>query len=116
MPYHAGAPISYPDMLRHAARDGARTARLGDKTGTLEVGKLADIVLVARDDYDQYPSPEPTITLGQNVVGQNVRTVIVDGRVIMKDRQFLTIDMARFRERMDKRYPEIMDRFSRAIA
>ena len=116
MPYHAGAPISYPDMLQHAARDGARTARLGNKTGSLEVGKLADIVLVAHDDYDQYPSPDPTITLGQNVVGQNVRTVIIDGKVIMKDRQFLTVDVAKFRERMDKRYPEIMDRFDRAIA
>jgi 5-methylthioadenosine/S-adenosylhomocysteine deaminase len=116
MPYHAGAPISYPDMLRQAARDGARVARLGKKTGTLEPGKLADIVLVAHDEYDQYPSPEPTITLGQNVTGSNVRTVIVDGRVVMKDRQFLTIDMKKFREQMDKRYPVILERFDKAIA
>ncbi|MFH1573760.1 MAG: amidohydrolase family protein [Acidobacteriota bacterium] len=116
MPYHAGAPVSYPEMLGYAARLGARAARLGDKTGSLEVGKLADIVLVSRDDYDQYPSLDPTITLGQNVVGRDVRTVIVDGRVVMKDRQFLTVDMRRVRERMEKRYPQIMDRFDKAIA
>lgn len=115
-PYHAPAPISYPEMLRYAARNGARAARLGDKTGTLEVGKLADIVLVAHDDYDQYPSPEPVITLGQNAVGHNVRTVIVDGKVVMKDRQFLTIDIQKLHERMERRYPIIMERFDRAIA
>ena len=116
MPYHAGAPISYPEMIRIAARNGARAARLGKKTGTLEVGKLADIVLVAHDDYDQYPSVDPTVTLGQNAVGRNVQTVIVDGKVVMKDRQFLTVDIAKLHERMDKRYPIIMDRFDKAIA
>jgi 5-methylthioadenosine/S-adenosylhomocysteine deaminase len=115
-PYHAGAPIGYPEMIRYAARNGARAARLGKKTGTLEVGKLADIVLVAHDDYDQYPSLDPAVTLGQNVVGHNVQTVIVDGKVVMKDRQFRTIDIGKLRERMDKRYPIIMERFDKAIA
>jgi 5-methylthioadenosine/S-adenosylhomocysteine deaminase len=116
MPFHAGAPVGYPEMLQYGVRNGARAARLGDKTGALAAGRLADIVLVARDDFDQYPSIDPTVTLGQNTVGMNVRTVIIDGRVVMKDRQFLTVDLGRLRPRMEQRYPILMDQFDKAIA
>ncbi|MBV9770095.1 MAG: amidohydrolase family protein [Bryobacterales bacterium] len=116
MPFHASAPVSYEEMLKYAVRNGARAARLGSRTGSLEVGKLADIVLVSRDDYDQYPSTDPLITLGQNTIGHHVRTVVIDGRVVMKDRQFLTVDMERLRQRMNERYPILLDRFDKAIA
>src|SRR5260370_7345717 len=76
---------------------GARAARMGTKTGSLEVGKLADIVLVSRDDYDQYPSFDPVMTLGQNTMGRYVRTVIIDRKVVMKDRRFLTVDVEKLR-------------------
>ena len=116
MPFHAGAPVSYEEMLKYAVRNGARAARLGTRTGSLELGKLADIVLVSRDDYDQYPSTDPVITLGQNTIGHHVRTVVVDGRVVMKDRQFPALDMERLRLRMNERYTVLLDRFDKAIA
>jgi 5-methylthioadenosine/S-adenosylhomocysteine deaminase len=65
-PFHAPPPISYAQMLRQACRGGAAAAHLSDKLGTLEIGKLADIVLVGHDDFDQIGSIDPTITLGQN--------------------------------------------------
>jgi 5-methylthioadenosine/S-adenosylhomocysteine deaminase len=48
LPFHAPAPIGYPEMLKYGLRNGARAARLGTKTGSLDVGKLADIVLGSR--------------------------------------------------------------------
>jgi 5-methylthioadenosine/S-adenosylhomocysteine deaminase len=57
-----------------------------------------------------------TITLAQNVVGQNVRTVVVDGRVVMKDREFLTVDIAAMRAKVNVRYPLILSRYEKAIA
>lgn len=117
MPYHApSGPIRYEQMLKHALRGGAEAAGLGRQAGSLEVGKLADIVLSARDDFDQYPSIDATVTLAEMTTGMNVRTVIVDGRVIMKDREFLTVDMEPARRRMRDRYKVIMDRFDAAIA
>jgi 5-methylthioadenosine/S-adenosylhomocysteine deaminase len=103
-------------MLRQACRGGAAAAQIGDKTGSLEVGKLADIVLVGHDDFDQFTSMDPKVTLGQNVVGHHVRTVVVDGNVVMKDREFLTIDVEQMRANVRLRYPTIIERYERAIA
>jgi 5-methylthioadenosine/S-adenosylhomocysteine deaminase len=116
MPFHADAPISHSAMLKQTCRGGAAAAQIGHLTGSLEVGKLADIVLVAHDDYDQFTSMDPTITLAQNVVGENVRTVVVDGRVVMKDREFLTVDIGAMRARVSARYPLIIRRYEDAIA
>lgn len=116
MPYHATGPISYAEMLKYAVRNGARAAHLGDKTGSLEVGKLADIVLTGRDDFDQYPSFNPLVTLAEMTTGMNVRTVIVDGKIVMKNREFLTIDMEPTRRRVAKQYQTIQDRYEAYIA
>jgi 5-methylthioadenosine/S-adenosylhomocysteine deaminase len=76
------------------------------------VGKLADVVLVTSSDYDQYPVVDPLITLTENSNGRDVRTVIVDGRVIMKDRQFVSLDLEPMRRHVVKQYASIMDRYS----
>ena len=109
------APISYSQMLRQACRGGAAAAHLGSKTGSLEVGKLADIVLVGHDDYDQFPSMDPVVTLGQNVVGHHVRSTIVNGKVVMKDREFKTVDTEKLRADVKQRYPGIISRYEKAI-
>jgi 5-methylthioadenosine/S-adenosylhomocysteine deaminase len=113
--WHAPAQLTYADMLKHACRGGANAAHLGDKTGSLEVGKLADIVLVGHDDHDQLTSMDPTITLAQNVVGHHVRTTIVDGKVVMKEREFLTVDIEKLRADVKQRYPRMIDRYEKAI-
>ena len=115
MPFHAPAQINYEQMLKQACRGGAAAAHLGDKTGSLEVGKLADIVLVGHDDYDQFTSMDPTITLGQNTIGHHVRSTIVDGKVVMKEREFQTVDIEKMRADVKARYPVIIDRYEKAI-
>jgi 5-methylthioadenosine/S-adenosylhomocysteine deaminase len=113
--HSAVAPITYSEMIKQACRGGAAAAHLGDKTGSLEVGKLADIVLVGHDDYDQFTSMDPVVTLGQNVVGHHVRSTIVNGKVVMKDREFKTVDMEKMRAEVKERYPGIISRFEKAI-
>ena len=80
------------------------------------MGRLANIVLVAHDDYDRFTSTDPTITLARNVVGQNVRTVVLDRRAVMKEREVLTVDVAAKRAKVNARYPLIISRYEKAIA
>jgi len=54
---------------------------------------------------DQYPSIDLTVTLAEMTTEVNVRTVIVDGKVIMKDRQFLTIDVEPVKRRISSNPP-----------
>jgi 5-methylthioadenosine/S-adenosylhomocysteine deaminase len=114
-PLHGSAPMSYVDMLRQAVRGGARAARLETQIGSIETGKLADIILIGTGDYDQYPVYDPVITAAEHTVGRDVQTVIIDGRIVMKDRQVLTVDLGPMRERVKKQYAKIMERFDGAI-
>lgn len=114
-PYHVDPPVTHEQMLKQAFRGGARTARLDREIGSLEVGKKADIVLVATDDYDQFPNFDPVITLAESSVGRDVRTVIVDGRVILEDGELLTLNPGLMRERVGEKYHAIMTRFDQAI-
>ena len=114
-PLHGSAPMSYADMLRQVVRGGARTARLETQIGSLEAGKLADIILIGTGDYDQYPMFDPVITAAEHTVGRDVQTVIIDGRIVMKDRQLLSVDLGPMRERVKKQYGSIMGRFDGVI-
>jgi 5-methylthioadenosine/S-adenosylhomocysteine deaminase len=115
-PYHVDPPVTHEQMLKQALRGGARAARLDREIGSLEPGKKADIVLVATSDYDQFPNYDPVITLAESSVGRDVRTVIIDGRIVLEDGELLTLDLDRMRARVAQQYATIMSRFDRAIS
>jgi 5-methylthioadenosine/S-adenosylhomocysteine deaminase len=115
-PHHIESPITYEQMLRTALHGSARAAHMEHIIGSLEPGKRADLILVATEDYDQYPVYDPVIALAEHTVGRDVRTVIIDGRVVMKDREFTTIDLEPMRATVSERYRDIMDRFDQAVA
>ena len=115
-PYHIDTPITHEEMLAAALRGGSQAARLPDRIGSIEVGKLADLILVESNSFSQFPNYDPRITLAESTVGPNVRTVVIDGRIVMKDRVLLTIDLAAMKHKVAARYATIMERFERAIA
>jgi 5-methylthioadenosine/S-adenosylhomocysteine deaminase len=114
-PYHIDPPITHEQMLAAAIRGGASAARLHHQIGSLEVGKLADLILVESSSFAQFPNYDPTITLAESTVGPNVRTVIIDGRVVMRDRVLLTVDLAAMKQRVAAQYSTLMERFEKAI-
>ena len=75
-----------------ATRGGARALGMEDRIGSLEVGKRADIVLIDATGAQMTPLYDPYAALVYAATPADVRTVVVDGRVIVEDRRALTVD------------------------
>jgi len=90
-------PRSMPaqTVLEMATIGGARSLGLGDRLGSLEPGKLADVIVVRMDTARQTPLYNPVSHLVYVTRGDDVRTSIINGKVIMRDRQVLTLDAAK---------------------
>jgi 5-methylthioadenosine/S-adenosylhomocysteine deaminase len=83
-----------------ATIDGARALMWNDEIGSLEPGKLADITLVEMSSLEWQPRPlfNPVANLVYSSGGHAVRSVMVDGRWVVRDRQLLTMDDKTIRE------------------
>lgn len=71
---------------------GARALHLEREIGSIEKGKRADIVIVDLDDLNQTPLYNIYSHLVYATKADDVRTVIIQGRVVMRDRRLLTLD------------------------
>jgi len=89
--------LSATEVLTMATRGGATAIGLGESIGSLEQGKRADLIQVAFDDVHHVPTYDVISHLVYVTDEQDVATVIVDGKVLMKDRELLTIDTGRVR-------------------
>jgi 5-methylthioadenosine/S-adenosylhomocysteine deaminase len=99
--------VTAEEAFEMATLRGARALHLEKEIGSLEKGKRADLVIVDLDALNQTPSYNIYSDLVYATKAADVRTVIVEGRVIMRDRRLLTlneetikIDARRFRERI----------------
>jgi 5-methylthioadenosine/S-adenosylhomocysteine deaminase len=80
------------EVFRLATRGGARALGLGDRIGSLETGKLADLVLVDATSPEATPLHDVYSQLVYALKGGSVRTVVVGGRVVLRDRTMTTLD------------------------
>jgi len=95
-------------VLRMATSGGASVMGLYEWTGSLEVGKEADVITVDLKKPHLLPVYDPVSALVYSAGGGDVKDVVVKGRVVMRDRAFTTLDA-----------PEIMEKvqgMSRRIA
>jgi cytosine/adenosine deaminase-related metal-dependent hydrolase len=86
-----GPPLAH-EALRHATLGSARSAGLGDVLGAIAPGRKADLFLIDLDDAGWLPFNSAARQLVYTETGRAVETVIVDGRVVMKDRRLATVD------------------------
>ncbi len=81
-------------VLRMATCDGARVLGLERLVGTLEPGKKADLCIIDMDKPHLTPLYDEYSHLVYTVGGADVDTVLINGRLVMRDRLLLTIDEA----------------------
>jgi 5-methylthioadenosine/S-adenosylhomocysteine deaminase len=80
--------------LRMATIDGARTLGLDRQIGSLEAGKRADLIVVSMRTARQTPIYDPLSHLVYVTRGDDVQTMVVNGRIVMRDRRVLTMNEA----------------------
>lgn len=95
--YGAGS-LKPVDVLRMATINGAIALGLEKETGSLEIGKSADIILLKPDRLLFQPSSDIPAMIVYSASGRDVQTVLIDGQIVMRDRELLTIDGAKILE------------------
>src|ERR1700680_270975 len=74
-----------------ATIDGARAVHMEKEIGSLEAGKKADFILIGLDTPNAVPMFDVYAQIAYALKGSDVETVVIGGRVVMRDRKLLTI-------------------------
>jgi 5-methylthioadenosine/S-adenosylhomocysteine deaminase len=89
---HGAEALPAKRMLRMATIDGARALGLEKEIGSIEIGKRADLTLLSLNASHTTPHPDPVSTVVYAAQSNDVSTVIIDGRVVMRDGELLALD------------------------
>jgi 5-methylthioadenosine/S-adenosylhomocysteine deaminase len=89
-------------VVEMATIDGARALHMDREIGSLEPGKKADLVLISLDEPNAVPMYDVYAQIAYALKGSDVETVVIGGRVVMRNRKLLTVNqeaaMAKARE------------------
>lgn len=80
------------EALRMATSAGARALGLDHEIGSIEPGKKADLTVIELGQLHTAPSSDVVSSVVYSAEAHDVRTVLVDGRVLMENRTLLTLD------------------------
>jgi cytosine/adenosine deaminase-related metal-dependent hydrolase len=95
-----GAPLAH-EVLRHATLGNARTAGLQGKVGAIKAGHKADLVLIDLNDTAYLPYNSAARQLVYTETGRGIDSVMIDGRMVMKERRVTTIDTDALRREVE---------------
>jgi 5-methylthioadenosine/S-adenosylhomocysteine deaminase len=79
-------------VVEMATIEGARALHMDKEIGSLETGKRADLILIGLDAPNAVPMYDVYAQLAYALKGSDVETVIIGGRMVMRDRKLLTVD------------------------
>jgi cytosine/adenosine deaminase-related metal-dependent hydrolase len=97
-------------VLELATLNGAKALRLERDIGSIEVGKKADLILVSLRQPHLTPTLNPVSHLVYAAEGSDVKTVIIDGKIVMEDRVVKTLEEERIMQEADRRAGKLLER------
>lgn len=90
---HGPETVPAKQTLRMATIDGAKALGLVDEIGSLEVGKKADVIVVDINTTHATPNARDLVSaMVYSGQATDVRSVVIDGQILLRDRQLLTLD------------------------
>src|SRR2546426_5577363 len=78
-------------VVEMATIDGAKALHMEKEIGSLEAGKKADLILISLDAPNAVPMYDVYAQLAYALKGTDVETVVIGGRVVMRERKLLTV-------------------------
>jgi len=84
--------LTAKSVVEMATIDGARALHLEKEIGSLETGKKADLTLISLNEPNAVPMYDVYAQIAYSLKGSDVETVIIGGKIVMRDRRLLTID------------------------
>ncbi len=98
------------ELLDVTFRGSAAVVRRADDLGAIEIGMLADITLIRQDGLHVFPRYNPIANLVYSAKSSDVHSVICDGKLLMHDRQLLTVDKERIKKEVTRRLERLSTR------
>lgn len=84
--------VTADEILTMATIGGAKTAMLEQVTGSLEIGKAADLLILDLSTYPFMPLNDVAKHLVYSENGSSIETVMVAGRIVMQEGRLTTVD------------------------
>ncbi len=107
---HGTQFLSAMAVLKMATISGARALGLDHEIGSIEIGKLADLVLLNLQSLNTIPQPDLVSTVVYAAQTSNVETVLINGRIVMLEEILLTLDEDQILAEATKESKELMIR------
>jgi 5-methylthioadenosine/S-adenosylhomocysteine deaminase len=79
-------------VVEMATIEGSKALHMEKEIGSLEVGKKADIILISLEEPNAVPMYNIYAQLAYALKGSDVETVVIGGRIIMRDKKLLTLN------------------------
>lgn len=99
---HDRSLFSADEIVALGTSGGARALNMEREIGSLEAGKKADLVLVETDSVNMFPVYNPCSALVYSANASNVDTVIVNGRIVVREKKLTRTSLGQIRAELEK--------------
>ncbi|MGI6216456.1 MAG: amidohydrolase family protein [Coriobacteriales bacterium] len=89
-------------VLRLATLDGARALKIDDKVGSLEPGKLADIIAIDLSNSHQVPTHDPSSAIVHTANQENILMTMINGKVVYAGEDLHGVEVQRVFDRVEE--------------
>jgi cytosine/adenosine deaminase-related metal-dependent hydrolase len=102
------------EALKWSTVNAADAIGLSDRIGSLTPGKRADLILVGGNGLEQHPRIDPYATLVFQTSPADIRTVLIDGRIVKRNGELTAVDQGGLTRRVDTAAERILNDVQRA--
>lgn len=81
-------------MIEIATLGGAKAIQKHNELGSVEIGKKADLILIDTNSIEAQPLYNPFSHLTYTLTSESIKDVVINGKLVMKERKLLTVDEA----------------------